>query len=170
MALPPAHRVNHAPILIPSLDAAWDNEKIEADKAAIKAAKGKHPEWPEASDHPTARYWNGESRYDEATIRPWLLADVEPTRFTLRRLDQDEIDEADRLVEVGLQQRATTYCFRRGIVSVTNLDGDPVPAAPLSKDQDRELLDRIGKLARTEVAVAVYRVSQVTLNIAEKKP
>lgn len=169
MALPPAHRVNHAPVLIPSADDAWDNEKIEADKAAI--LRGERPEWPTAADHPTSRYWNGESRYDEATISDWLKPGSEPARIVLRRIaDPEDLDEIDRLVELGFNHRATTYCVRRGIAKVTGIDGLGSLVSPLTKAHDTELLERIGKEARAQVGVAIFRVSQITLTAAEKKP
>jgi hypothetical protein len=166
MALPPVHRVDHPPILIASVDLAWDNDKIDADHKAIQAGTA---EWPTLADHPVARYATGVSRYDAATIKPWLRPGEEPARFALRRLNMAEHNEVQRLLSTDQWPRARSYALKHGLADITGVPGLEGMSHPLTEAQIEKMRGTVGDAVMLEVSQAIILVSRVELDDAEKK-
>jgi hypothetical protein len=79
---PPQHRADAPGRYIHGTDDAWDNERLERDKADGKLT----------DQHPVVRYLSGRTRYDlEAEgVREYLRPGVKPVVFVLRRLSHQE--------------------------------------------------------------------------------
>lgn len=72
-------------------------------------------------DHPVHRYRVGESRYDLATVAPWLKPGVEPTRFVLRLLARDVRFEVEGILlsgRDGALSFAQMHALAHGLVRV----------------------------------------------------
>ncbi len=72
-------------------------------------------------DHPVHRYRVGESRYDLATVAPWLKSGVEPTRFVLRLLLRDVRFEVEGILlsgRDGALSFAQMHALAHGLVRV----------------------------------------------------
>jgi hypothetical protein len=181
MALPPTHRVDHEPIYILPFDLAWDKDRIEADERAVKAnALGPVTadplavcHWQKWSDHPVKKYATGDSRFDIATIEPWLKRDVEPTKFRLRRLDGAQYRAVQHLMSVGLRVDALHLALRYGLRSVVGLPGvewpdrEREPPADLTDHQLGMLTKVIGENWASVVGEAVWSASQTIFRIGE---
>lgn len=176
MALPLIHRVDHTPVVVLEDDNAWDKARIDSEFAQIDKART-DPElaatcqWPKLEDHPVYRYRIGASRFDLATVAGYLKPDVEPTRFTLRRLD-DEVEwpRVEHLQEMGRGVDARRYALSRGLVEVDGLD-IPFPIAagePLDAAQLKKLRSRISDTGVGLLGAAVINVSRELFD-AEKK-
>jgi hypothetical protein len=189
MAIPLNHSFTGTPILILSIDPAWNEAKIKADNAAILAAikaveAGYDPDpgdplascpWPSLLDHPVAQYHRGESRYDKSTVEAWLLPSVRPSMFVLRRLSWPEFLDYKRL-RIDLKDRgaAMKHAIRYGLQRVADLEGidwpdrDRADAPPLTEAQLERLRNRLGDDVLEAIAAAIYRASEVPTP-AEKK-
>ena len=179
MALPPAHRFTHDPVLVLECDPAWNKERIKADESAIARARlareaGVDSEtplepcpWPSAADHPVSLYSSGESRFDLRTVQPWLLPDSPPSMFVLRRLSWSDFLTSEHLrTDLSNAGAAHVHAVRFGLLRVTNLDGFSLPdrdhrdAAPLTMVECERLRERIGDVSFRELAAAIWMVSR----------
>jgi hypothetical protein len=187
--IPLNHSFTGTPILILSIDPAWNEAKIDADNAGIRAAikaveAGRDPDpgeplavcpWVSLADHPVAQYHRGESRYDKSTIEAWLLPSVRPSMFVLRRLSWSEFGDYKRL-RIDLKDRlaATKHAIRFGVQRVVDLEGiewtdrDRTDAPPLTEAQLERLRARLGDDILEAIAAAIYLASEVPTP-AEKK-
>jgi hypothetical protein len=176
MALPLIHRIDHTPVLVLEDDYAWDKERINRELAQIEEARGDADlaaacPWPTKEDHPFERYRTGASRFDLSTVAGYLKPDIEATRFTLRRLDDDfewprvqHLQEQDRLVD------ARRFALQHGLVEVVGL-GIPFPITtgqPLDTAQVKKLRGRVGDSGVGMIGAAVINVSRELFD-AEKK-
>jgi hypothetical protein len=187
--IPLNHSFTGTPILILSIDPAWNEAKIDADNAAIRAAikaaeSGQDHDpseplapcpWASLADHPVARYHRGESRYDKSTVEAWLLPSVRPSMFVLRRLSWPEFLDYKRL-RLDLKDRgaAMKHAIRYGLQRVADLEGidwpdrDRADAPPLTEAQLERLRNRLGDDCMEAISAAVFQASQVPTP-AEKK-
>jgi hypothetical protein len=187
--IPLNHSFTGTPILILSIDPAWNDVKIEADntaiRAAIKAAEAGQDSdpgepltacpWPSLLDHPVAQYHRGESRYDKSTVEAWLLSSVRPSMFVLRRLSWPEFLDYRRL-RIDLKDRgaAMKHAIRYGLHRVVDLEGidwsdrDRADAPPLTEAQLERLRNRMGDDCMEAISAAIFHASAVPTP-AEKK-
>jgi hypothetical protein len=191
--IPLNHSFTGTPILILSIDPAWNQAKIDADNAAIRAAikaaeAGPDPDpgeplapcpWASLADHPVAQYHRGESRYDKSTVEAWLLPSVRPSMFVLRRLSWSEFGDYKRLrVDLKDRHAATKHAIRYGVLRIADLEGidwpdrdrdrDRADAPPLTEAQLEKLRNRLGDDVLEAIAAAIYLASEVPTP-AEKK-
>lgn len=181
---PPAHRVDAQPVLILPSDPAWDMERIDKERKALrdKRKKTKAP----IPGHPVDRYLSGEGRYDlgakypiegeERSALEYLKSDVSPTRFVLRRLNWREFYRVQDAAAISQNHCALLAC-QIGLEAVEAGDGiQPIElerdASGRISDDCMEILFQLGASLGGDVPVVVgmscYAAS-VPLRAPEKK-
>jgi hypothetical protein len=106
---PPSHRVDAPIVYVHPKDPAWDNDRIEAERATM----------PDPSMHPVTRYQEGWGRYDlsaEYTVQgqsrcalEYLDESKQPTRWKLRRLTALEWYEVHPLWQKAIARGEPPY-------------------------------------------------------------
>lgn len=159
------HRFTHAPILYLESDTAWNRDKIEADRKRIEA--GEDTQWLTWDAHPVARYREGASRFDVATISAWLQTGESPTPIKLRRMTFAQWEVWQAHLEAvrpggGGSSRQLMYALRHGFDRVELEPGYVIEAGPngLTDAQLDTLKSELGDAQFIEVAVAASRLQQ----------
>lgn len=137
MGIPVRNRLDHTMIYVNPGDSAWDYDKIDAELRLIRIKRGdQEPEegeelppipWDDEDEHPVKLYSSGKSRYDLATVRDYLLPDIEPTEFEIKRMALDDYGDVKDLLGRGQIGRARNKAIERGLVEVRGL---PTPWKP----------------------------------------
>lgn len=175
---PPQHRIDATPVLIRGDDPAWDWDRATPEIESMEPGE----------THPLLEYIAGDTRCDIGAVSTWrgetvrardyLLANVEATKYTLRRLTIEELCEVQDMFsrERGRSDSERAYsriwytCARYGLAGI---DGPGAPeyraqGGRCSEQTLREVYDTKGLMAIAEIGAAVWRVSQ-PLSDAEKK-
>jgi hypothetical protein len=163
---PPPHAADAAPLFLPASDDAWDDERIERERKALKNEGSER--------HPVTAYFSGATRYDldaPATIagqvmtpRAYLREGSTPTVFHLRRDANVALRRAQALAvwaDARARESALWELVRHGVSKVTEgfagqawpFDGGgPFPLT----DADMLQLHDIGAGLLHEVGLAVF--------------
>lgn len=118
-------------VYIPATDAAWDQERIERELAAINGdrkvlriaeddatAAAETIPWATEAEHPIKRYGSGASRFDLSTVRDYLLPGIKPAEFTLRRAPIRVWEEIRGELSDGRIPQAARIAMTHSLVSV----------------------------------------------------
>jgi hypothetical protein len=107
--------------------------------------------WTRLEDIPFTRYVGGRSRFDLATVRDYLLPDVKPRRFHLRRIGPFEWADVEQYLEEGRTARARMLAISLALVDVDGFEVELGTARPLSQ----------GALARLRAALGDAEFAQL---------
>ncbi len=161
MGIPRQHQID-APIeYVWAFDEAWDRDRIDDEDALLE----------DDCPHPWTLYQGGFTRYDLDTAREWLLPDVEPVVFTLKRLDLATYAAAMTTIRKGHAPVAYASVWRKGLVKVTGLDmkeSDPALKDGLTAKDYAGIADYLGHDVILEIGKAVLEASK-PLSVTEKK-
>lgn len=173
---PPANRADAAPIFVHPSDPAWDNARIDAEKAKMDK--------PE--DHPVTRYHGGWTRYDldaEATLEdgtvvtPSAYLSPDATHIRLKRLDVLEWYEVHPLwiKSITAAERPFAAFIRACVIGLQEVDGLKLDGHARLTEADLQKLHELGQ-AQTPPIDLVYDIGEAAyqaslpLTDAEKKP
>jgi hypothetical protein len=178
---PPTHEMDHVITYVRPNDPAWDHAKRARDLRIIageeKNEAGEKIESPWANDdeHPMARYFAGHTRFDLETVREYLLDNVKPMEFKLRRIeDLDDWGEICDHLKRGREYKARTMAIALSLVKVVGLDLElrkpkDRPTAPLRNQILQELRHAIGERQFNLLGAACINAN-TALEPDEKKP
>lgn len=171
--LPPQHRADVPGIFIPRSDSSFDRDRYDREVAQLEAEGGSR------KDHPVDRYYSGATRYDlqasevlfgqPTTAGTYFRPELNPERWTLRRLDWDQWHRVMGLIEAGQFGQAQLLAARFGIKSVENspLKLEGAEAGCLTHQDMQKIHDADAALA-TALGFACWKYSR-PLDDGEKK-
>lgn len=178
MALrPPQHRIDAIATFVHPTDTAWDRDRIETERAAMKELGLAE------KDHPVSKYIGGWTRYDidaaqtlmgqVVTIRDYLDDSKQPTLWKLRRLTAEEWYEIQPKYERDVRRgdrpwAAYIHAGRIGIKSVENGPALEMSGGRLTPS-DVQKLDEISHELLYAIGEAVYAAS-LDLREDERRP
>lgn len=173
---PPQHRVDAGHTFILVDDDAWDVDKIDAEKKAMKEA-GDDP-----GTHPVEAYRECEGRFDlgaktpvlgeERAAMDYLRAGVAPWKFDLVPLKSQNLCAVQDLIAATRNTEAWRLACLKGVRACDGFDIKPRGGgkhARISEAGVEALCEEFGIGVLIELGAAVYNVSQPP-TVAEKKP
>ncbi|HUU96312.1 MAG TPA: hypothetical protein VM487_11275 [Phycisphaerae bacterium] len=164
MGLAPAHRVDHIPVYILPFDLSWDMDAVRKDTAKLEGEAFK--------SHPWVRYHDGSSRCDLSTVAQWLIPEIPPARFVMRRLTRRQWNAVEAKESVSVPD-ARDLALRYGLEAIEGIDCEldrgGAEDGPLSSDDLDRLLDLVGTAGLVNLGQMAIAVSRRELQPAEKK-
>jgi hypothetical protein len=202
MGIPVNHSLDKPMVYIPAGDDAWNKslfdgelakiaaraaaENRAAERAAAKAsgdwvdddepeAEAEPAPWDSESEHPIRVYASGDSRFDISTVSAYLLPNVRPARFYLKRFGLRAWTEIVDLVSQGKTGEGLMLALRHGLekIDIEGLEGFKLQrikaSNTISEDSLNELRHLIGEHEFVMACWAAYNANR-GLQPAEKKP